>query len=152
MDKTDSERIVKEIQTMVDRETKAWDEKDTEALVDLFHPDMVWPWPPDNASHDPMTWVFTQGRYDRGRWRDRWRELFSDYDLVHNRRKTLRIAVSAEGDGAFAVVDVDTLWRHKETKEELHWVGRAGKGYTRTPRGWRLIMHTGLLDYGGPAG
>ena len=32
---------------MVDRETRAWDTKDAGALVDLFHPDMVWPWPPD---------------------------------------------------------------------------------------------------------
>lgn len=27
---------------MVDRETAAWDRQDAEALVELFHPDMVW--------------------------------------------------------------------------------------------------------------
>ena len=41
-----------EIQAMVDRETAAWDARDAEALVALFHPDMVWPWPPDAGSHD----------------------------------------------------------------------------------------------------
>lgn len=35
------------IRAMVERETSAWNQKDAEALVDLFHPDMVWPWPPD---------------------------------------------------------------------------------------------------------
>ena len=32
-----------EIQAMVDRETAAWDRQDADALVSLFHPDMVWP-------------------------------------------------------------------------------------------------------------
>ena len=147
MDETGSARIAEDIQAMVDRETNAWDTKDAGALVDIFHPDMVWPWPPDSRSHDPMTWVFVQGRYNHRRWHDQWQKLFDTYDLVHNRRRTLRIEVSAEGDGAFAVVDVDTLWSHKETREELHWDGRACKGYTKTADGWKLIMHTGLLNY-----
>jgi ketosteroid isomerase-like protein len=142
-------KLVEEIQATVDRETEAWDNRDAELLVSIFHPDMVWPWPPDGRSHDPMTWVLVQGRYDEKRWRDGWQELFNSYDLVHNDRKTLRIEVSAEGDGAFAVVDVDTLWRQKVTKEEMHWLGRACKVYTKTDGGWKLIMHTGLLDYGG---
>ncbi len=133
---------------MVDRETEAWNAKDAGALVDIFHPDMVWPWPPDGLSHDPMTWVFVQGRYNRVRWCDSWQELFDTHTLVHNRRKTLRSEVSAQGDGAFAVVDVDTLWRHNQTGGESHWKGRACKGYTKTADGWKLIMHTGLLDYG----
>ena len=149
MDEAKKSDIAGEIQKIVDRETDAWDEKDTELLVSIFHPDMVWPWPPDNRSHDPMTWVFSQGRFDRERWASSWRELFDTYDLLHNERMTLRIEVSAEGDGAFAVVDVDTLWRHRETKEKMHWKGRALKGYTKTADGWKLIMHTGLLDYGG---
>jgi hypothetical protein len=33
----------REFQAMVDRETAAWDRQDAEALVELFHPDMVWP-------------------------------------------------------------------------------------------------------------
>lgn len=148
MDEAKKSKTIEEIQKIVDRETKAWDEKDAQSLVSIFHPDMVWPWPPDNRSHDPMTWDFSQGRYNRDRWISGWQELFDNYDLLYNRRVTLRIEVSAEGDGAFAVVDVDTLWRHKETKVEMHWEGRTLKGYTKTAEGWKLIMHTGVLDYG----
>ena len=132
---------------MVDRETDAWNALDAEALVSLFHPDMVWPWPPDAQSHDPVRWVFPQGRYHRGRWKAGWEELYRTYELVHNERRTVRIVVSAEGDGAFAVVDVDTLWRHRATGEPFHWKGRACKGYTKVEGRWLLIYHTGLLDY-----
>ena len=75
-----------------------------------------------------MTWEFAQGRYDRTRWRDGWQELFDTHTLVHNHRRTLRIEVSAEGDGAFAVVDVDTLWRHNETGETLSLEGAGLQG------------------------
>src|SRR5512136_1649789 len=107
---------------MVDRETAAWDRQDAEALVDLFHPDMVWPWPPDARAHDPATWVFPQGRFNRERWKAGWAELFRTHELVHNRRRTVRIAVSAQGDGGF-------------------------KGYTKVEDRWLLIFHTGLLEY-----
>jgi hypothetical protein len=30
---------------------------------------------------------------------------------------------------------------------EFHWRGRSCKVYTRLQEGWKLIMHTGLLDY-----
>jgi ketosteroid isomerase-like protein len=136
-----------EIQTMVDRETAAWDRQDAEGLVDLFHPDMVWPFPPDNAAHDPACWVFPQGRFNRERWRAGWEGLFRTHDLVHNRRCTVRIVVSEEGDGAFAVVDVDTLWRRRHDGQPFHWLGRACKGYTRVGDQWLLVFHTGLLEY-----
>ena len=139
-----------DIQALVDCETAAWDRQDADALVSLFHPDMVWPWPPDARSHDPASWVFPQGRYDRARWRAAWRELFRTYELVHNVRKTIRIVISHEGDGAFAVVDVDTLWRRRSDGEAFHWKGRAGKGYTKVGGTWLLIFHTGLLDYSAP--
>ena len=102
------------IQGLVDRETDAWNRQDAEALVSLFHPDMVWPWPPDASAHDPALWVFPLGRFDRERWKRGWEELFRDHELVHNRRGTVRIVVSEEGDGGFAVVDVDTLWRRRD--------------------------------------
>jgi ketosteroid isomerase-like protein len=137
-----------EIQALVDRETAAWDRQDAEDLVSLFHPDMVWPWPPDAHTHDPASWVFPYGRYDRTRWRAAWEELFRTHELVHNVRKTIRISISAEGDGAFAVVDVDTLWRRRSDGEPFRWRGRACKGYTRVDGRWLLIFHTGLLDYG----
>jgi len=136
-----------EIQAMVDRETAAWDARDAEALVSLFHPDMVWPWPPDAAAHDPAGWVFPMGRYHRARWKASWEELFRTHDLVHNRRRTVRIVVSEQGDGAFAVVDVDTLWRVRATGSDFRWKGRACKGYTKVGGRWLLILHTGLLEY-----
>lgn len=138
----------REIQALVDRETAAWDRQDADELVSLFHPDMVWPWPPDARSHDPASWVFPQGRYDRTRWRTAWEDLFRTHELVHNVRKTVRILISDEGDGAFAVVDVDTLWRRRSDGAPFHWKGRAGKGYTKVDGRWLLIFHTGLLDYG----
>lgn len=118
---------------MVDRETAAWDRQDAEALVSLFHPDMVWPWPPDAKSHDPASWTLPQGRYNRERWKAGWQELFRTYELVHNVRKTVRVVLSAEGDGAIAVVDVDTLWRNRTDNSHFHWKGRACKGYTKLP-------------------
>jgi ketosteroid isomerase-like protein len=138
-----------EIRAMVDRETVAWDRQDADALVSLFHPDMVWPWPPDARAHDPALWVFPQGRYNRERWKALWQELFRTHELVHNVRKTVRVLMSAEGDGALAVVDVDTLWRNRADKSLFHWKGRAGKGYTKVAQQWLLIFHTGLLDYEG---
>jgi ketosteroid isomerase-like protein len=138
----------REIQELVDRETSAWDRKDPEALVSLFHPDMVWPWPAYAEAHDPSLWVFPQGRFNRARWKASWAELFSTHELVHNVRKTVRIAISEEGDGAFAVVDVDTLWRSRADGGSMRWKGRACKGYTKVGETWLLIFHTGLLDYG----
>lgn len=139
-------KIRSEIQTMVDRETAAWNAKDADALVSIFHPDMVWPWPPDGATHDPEHWVFPFGRYDRSRWKASWQELFDTHDLVHNIRSTVRIEISEQEDGAFAVVDVDTLWRDSDGND-FHWKGRACKAYTLVDGDWKLIMHTGLLEY-----
>jgi ketosteroid isomerase-like protein len=137
----------REIRELVDRETAAWDHQDPEELVSLFHPDMVWPWPPDAGGHDPITWEFPQGRYNRLRWKTGWAELFANNELVHNIRNTVSVTISAEGDGAFAVVDVDTLWRNRRDGSLMHWKGRAGKGYTKIEDKWLLIFHTGLLDY-----
>jgi len=140
--------IATEIQAMVDRETAAWNSQDAEELVSIFHPDMVWPWPPDPRAHDPERWVFPQGRFNRERWKAGWERLFQSHELVHNVRRTVRIVVSEEGDGAFAVVDVDTLWRERVNGHLFHWKGRACKGYSRVGDRWFLIFHTGLLDHG----
>lgn len=141
-----SRDIEAEIQEIVDRETRAWDTRDLDLLMSVFHHDMVWPWPPHKDAHDPLEWVLEWGHYDEERWRSGWKTLFETHELVHNRRQTLRIVVSAEGDGALAVVDVDTLWRSHEGRD-FHWLGRAGKIYTRVAGEWKLIAHTGLLDY-----
>jgi len=136
-----------QIRALVDTETAAWNARDADALVSLFHPDTVWPWPPDSAAHDPMQWVMPMGRFDRERWRSSWQTIFDTHDLVHNKRETLRIAVSEQGDGAFAVVDVDTLWRNRATRQLSHWKGRACKVYTKVGGRWFFLFQTGLLEY-----
>jgi ketosteroid isomerase-like protein len=135
-----------EIGEIVGRETRAWDTKDVELLLTVFHPDMVWPWPPDAGAHDPADWVFVMGRYDYARWRRSWQTLFDTHELVHNVRGIIKIVATDEGDGAFAVVDVDTLWRDRVGRD-FHWKGRACKVYSKTGGEWKMTMHTGLLDY-----
>lgn len=137
---------VEAIREVVDRETRAWDSRDVDLLLSVFHPDMVWPWPPDRNAHDPLDWVIPWGRYDEQRWRAGWSELFDTHELIHNRRVIQRIVVSAEGDGGFAVVDIDTLWRTPQG-QDFHWLGRACKIYTLVDSEWKLIAHTGLLEY-----
>lgn len=137
-----------QIREMVDRETRAWDARDADALVELFHPDMVWPWPPDQFAHDPADWLLVQGRFDRERWRRGWLALFDSFELIANRRTIVKILLSAEEDGAMAVVDVDTLWRDAGG-HDFHWIGRAGKVYTLVRGEWKMIFQTGLLDYSG---
>jgi ketosteroid isomerase-like protein len=140
------------IEELVERETRAWDTQDVELLLSALHPDMVWPWPPHAQAHDPLEWVLVWGRYDRERWRRGWQSLFDSHELVHNRRLLQRIEVSGEEDGGFAVVDVDTLWRHREDRSVQHWCGRACKIYTRLLTGeWRMIAQTGLLSYEPPS-
>jgi ketosteroid isomerase-like protein len=135
------------IRALVNAETAAWDARDANALAALFHPDTVWPWPPNAAAHDPMQWVIPFGRYNRERWTASWQQLFDAHELVHNRRQTLRIVVSEQGDGGFAVVDVDTLWRNRSTGELFHWKGRACKVYTKVGNRWLFLFQTGLLEY-----
>lgn len=135
------------IEEMVHRETRAWDAKDAAALVELFHPDMVWPWPPTPADHDPTTWVLVMGRYHKDRWMRAWQAHFDGHQLVHNRRELRKVVVTEQGDGGFAVVDIDTLWKDARGRED-HWSGRVCKVYTRLREGgWKLIMHTGALAY-----
>ncbi len=93
-----------------------------------------------------MEWVIPQGRYDRERWKRGWQELFDSHELVHNWREICKIEVSAEQDGGFAVVDIDTLWRDRAGRA-FQWKGRVCKVYTKVDAGWKLIMHTGVLRY-----
>jgi ketosteroid isomerase-like protein len=138
--------IKSQIQEIVNRETRAWDTQDIDLLMSIFHPDMVWPWPRTPQSHDPMDWVLSLGRFDDDRWRKGWQELFDTHMLIHNKRVIRKIVVSDEGDGAFAVVDIDTLWRSSEGRDN-NWKGRVCKVYTKMDDGWKLIMHTGILEY-----
>jgi ketosteroid isomerase-like protein len=132
---------------MVNRETEAWNRLDADALVALFHPDMVWPWPPTAHDHDPITWIMPMGRFHAERWRASWQELFDTHDLIANERILRRVEVTPEGDGGFAVVDINTVWRRHADGAQDAWTGRVCKVYARCPDGWKLTMHTGALDY-----
>lgn len=142
--------VAEQIQEIIDRETRAWETQDLDLLISVFHHDMVWPWPPNAQAHDPEDWVFVLGRYDEQRWRGVWRSLFDSHELVHNVRTTEKIEVSSEGDGAFAVVDIDTLWRDHDGNDQ-RWLGRTCKIYTKVAEGWKMIAQTGVLDYGARA-
>jgi ketosteroid isomerase-like protein len=135
------------IEEIVHRETRAWDTQDAELLVSCFHPAMVWPWPPTPQSHDPLTWVMVLGRFDAARWKRSWQALFDTHTLIRNERTIRKIVVSGEGDGAFAVMDVDTRWRHRDTGVEQHWHGRTCKIYTQVGTQWKMIAQTGVLAY-----
>jgi ketosteroid isomerase-like protein len=137
-----------EIEEIVNRETRAWNNQDVDLLMTVFHPDMVWPWPRTAQSHDPMDWVLEQGRYNHERWKAGWQTLFDTHRLIHNWRGIKRIEISKEGDGAFAVVDIDTLWVDSAGRRN-HWKGRVCKVYTKIGVEWKMIMQTGVLDYGG---
>jgi ketosteroid isomerase-like protein len=135
-----------EITEIVNRETLAWDTRDADLLISVFHPDMVWPWPRTTLSHDPMDWIMVLGRFNRDRWRKGWQDLFDTHELVHNKREIKKILVSEENDGAFAVVDIDTLWIDKENNEN-RWKGRVCKVYSKIGTEWKMTMHTGVLLY-----
>jgi ketosteroid isomerase-like protein len=135
-----------EITEIVNRETKAWDTRNTEQLISIFHHDMVWPWPRTFQSHDPMDWELIMGKYNKERWCKSWQYLFDNNRLIHNKREIKKIVISKEKDGAFAVVDIDTLWVDSDNKQN-HWKGRVCKVYSKTEEGWKMTMHTGVLQY-----
>jgi ketosteroid isomerase-like protein len=93
-----------------------------------------------------MDWVIEWGRYDAKRWRDDWQNLFDTHELVHNIRTIRKIEVSKEGDGAFAVVDIDTNWR-STSGEENRWMGRTCKIYSKVDNEWKMTAQVGVLDY-----
>ena len=86
------------------------------------------------------------GKFERRRWEMFYERFFREHQLVRNERKTSRIKVSEDEDGAFAVVDIDTLWVDTKGGEE-HWVGRVCKVYARVGGEWKMTMHTGALEY-----
>src|SRR5438105_8645865 len=135
------------IHEIVDRETRAWNTKDVPLLLGVFHPDMVWAWPATPTSHDPVDWLLVLGKFDAARWGALYEELFRTRTLVHNRRETVRVENPAQGDGAFAVVDIDTLWREDATGVEDHWLGRTCKIYALVGDEWKLTAQVGALRY-----
>ena len=75
------------------------------------------------------------------------RTFYLTQGLLHNNRKIIKIVVSRQGDRAFAVVDVNTLWSRLQMERHFYWHGRACKIYTKVNGEWKMISHTGLLDY-----
>ena len=61
-------------------------------------------------------------------------------------RETKKVEVSEQGDGAFAVVDIDTLWRDPEG-DQMRRQGRVCKVYLKVGQEWKMTMHTGVLVY-----
>ena len=54
---TSKHNLIEEVTEIVNRETEAWNTKNAELLMTIFHHDMVWAWPRTPLSHDPMDWV-----------------------------------------------------------------------------------------------
>ena len=106
-----------EIDEIINRETKAWDTKDVELLLSIFHPDIVWFWPKKNDSHNPLDWESPLGKFNYERWKGIYLEMFSKYKLLKNDRKTVDIKMTKDGNGAFAVVDIDTTWEGEGGKK-----------------------------------
>src|SRR3990167_10873280 len=117
------------ITEIVNRETRAWDAKDVSLLLTIFHPDMVWVWPKSNSSHNPIHWKTPLGKFEKKRWKKIYSDFFQKWNLVYNKRKIIKIEISKDRHGAYAVVDVDTLWINKKGKNN-HWLGRACKIYS----------------------
>lgn len=136
-----------EIREIIDRETRAWNTADVPLLLSVFHPDMVWAWPATYASIDPLDWHLVMGKFEARRWGALYEALFRARTLVHNRRETVRIEVSAQGDGALAIVDIDTLWRENTSGVEDHWLGRTCKLYALVTGEWKMTAQTGALQY-----
>jgi hypothetical protein len=143
-----------EIKEIVDRETKAWDTQDVDLLISIFHPDMVWPFPKTSQSHDPMDWELVMGKFNKERWSLGWKNLFNNFTLTHNKRIIKKIVISKEKDGAFAVVDIDTLWVQDSIHN--HWKGPVCKVYAKVEndmendnayRGFRISLNPRLSVY-----
>ncbi|MEJ7642437.1 MAG: hypothetical protein WKF36_09630 [Candidatus Nitrosocosmicus sp.] len=75
--------------------------------------------------------------------------MFEFHGLIRNVGAIRKIVISDQGDGAFAVVDANTLWQNLKTKKGFHWKGKACKIYTMvtTDGKWKMISHTSLLEY-----
>ena len=140
------QNIESEIQEIIDKETAAWNTKSVNLLLSIFHHDMVWVWPTDPKNIDPMSWSSMLGKFDFDRWSTIYNNWFANFSPVKNIRKTQKVLVTKEGDGAFAVVDIDTLWV-SHSNEQSHWYGRTGKTYVKTTSGWKMINQVGVFDH-----
>jgi ketosteroid isomerase-like protein len=93
-----------------------------------------------------MEWELVLGKFNKAKWSKGWHDLFDNSRLEHNHREIKKIVVSDDKDGAFAVVDIDTLWVGNDGKIN-HWKGRVCKVYSKVGEEWKMTMHTGVLEY-----
>jgi len=134
--------VVEEIEEIVQREGSAWDNRDIDKLLTVFHDDMVWVWPQTGGSHDPLKWLIEVGGFDRERWRAGWEGIFKG-GVTRNVRDIRKVTVSPEGDAAVAIVDVEVEWIN-EGGEPVSWIGRVSKVYSKMGAEWKMITHNGL--------
>jgi ketosteroid isomerase-like protein len=153
-----------EIVEIIERESRAFETSDAELMLTIYHPDMVWAWPPHEHAHDPMEWIMRVGRFNYDKWL-KLTQLFMDtHTLIHNRREIKKILMTDEQDGALAVVDIDTVFEQHPDKDspwhdaeaegdeseggkKLHVVGRAAKIYTTVGDEWKLLYQPGTMHY-----
>lgn len=136
-----------EINEIVRREQDAWEMKDAELLLTVFHRDMVWAWPRDFDSLNPFYWQMDLGRFDHELWLDHWTEFFRVYDLIDAVVKLQKVSFSVREDAAFAVVDLNVHWENQENGEIVSWKGRVCKIYSKVRDSWKLISQTGMIPY-----
>jgi len=105
---------------------------DAAALVSLFHPDMVWPWPAHSRAHDPVGEMMVLGRVDRERWMASWQAIFDTCDLVHDDR---RLVKSSSRTNAMARWRSSTSTPSGATgRTAARTAGRTASGSTRALR------------------
>jgi hypothetical protein len=139
--------VLEEIHEIINRETTAWNTQNADLLLSIFHTDMVWVWPKNADSHNPIDWETPLGKFDFSRWKKSYAGMFSEFVLVHNYRQTIKVVETNEGDGGFAIVDIDTLWKNKTSGKLMLWLGRTCKTYVKTKEGYKMIAQTGVLSY-----
>lgn len=148
-----------EIEEIVYREGRAFQNQDVDLMMSIYHPDMVMPWPLHSRAYDPMEWIMRMGKFNLDRWSKKLHVYFDTHEFVHDRRVIKKILFSEEQDGALAVVDVDSLFRQKPGTDspwhneagqkvgEIRTLGRAGKIYTLVNDEWKLIAQPGTMHY-----
>ncbi len=139
--------MIQDIEDIVNRETQAWDMQDIELLLSIFHSDMVWVWPKNSDSHNPVDWETPLGKFNYKLWTSIYSDMFANFSLEQNNRKIIKIVETQEKDGGFAVVDIDTIWKNKTTGMIMQWRGRTCKTYVKTNDGYKMIAQTGVLSY-----
>ena len=144
-----------EIKEIVERESRAFEMADAKLMLTIYHPDMVWAWPPHAKAHDPMEWIMRVGRFDYDRWLHLTQLFMDTHKLIQNERAIKKILMSDEQVGALAVGDINTVFEQSPDEESpwsdgggrLEVKGRAAKIYTTVGDEWKLLYQPGTMHY-----